>query len=64
MISLFAWFRFTWRKPNEKGEIEEVEITVVDYFKARDVHLQYSGDLPCINVGKPKRPTYIPIEVI
>ncbi|KAH0918445.1 hypothetical protein HID58_026105 [Brassica napus] len=23
---------------------------------------KYSADLPCINVGKPKRPTYIPLE--
>ncbi|VVB16907.1 unnamed protein product [Arabis nemorensis] len=53
---------FTWRKPNGKGEIEEVEITVFDYFREREVHLEYSGDLPCINVGKPKRPTYIPVE--
>ncbi|KAI7991190.1 Protein argonaute 4A [Camellia lanceoleosa] len=26
-------------------------------------NLQYSGDLPCINVGKPKRPTYFPLEL-
>ncbi|KAK1381692.1 hypothetical protein POM88_019427 [Heracleum sosnowskyi] len=29
----------------------------------RNIPLRYSGDLPCINVGKPKRPTYIPLEL-
>ncbi|KAL1204266.1 Protein argonaute 9 [Cardamine amara subsp. amara] len=54
---------FTWRKPkNEKGEVEEVEISVFNYYMERNIELRYSGDLPCINVGKPKRPTYIPIE--
>ncbi|CAH2060775.1 unnamed protein product [Thlaspi arvense] len=49
---------------NENGEFETVEITVSEYFnKERHLELQYSGDLPCINVGKPKRPTYIPIEL-
>lgn len=42
----------------------EVEITVYDYFvRCRKIPLQSSADLPCINVGKPKRPTYIPLEV-
>ncbi|KAK8679041.1 hypothetical protein V6N13_144513 [Hibiscus sabdariffa] len=46
---------------------------VVDFLlanqNARNPHsldwskLEYSGDFPCINVGKPKRPTYIPIEL-
>ncbi|CAN8247031.1 unnamed protein product [Cochlearia groenlandica] len=49
---------------NENGEFETIEITVSDYYlKYRNIELQYSGDLPCINVGKPKRPTYIPIEL-
>ncbi|GMI81835.1 OVEREXPRESSOR OF CATIONIC PEROXIDASE 11, ARGONAUTE 4 [Hibiscus trionum] len=49
---------------NENGEAETVEMTIYDYFvNHRNIPLQYSGDLPCINVGKPKRPTYIPIEL-
>ncbi|GAV84720.1 PAZ domain-containing protein/Piwi domain-containing protein/DUF1785 domain-containing protein [Cephalotus follicularis] len=45
------------------GEIA-LEVTVYDYFiNYRHIELRYSGDLPCINVGKPKRPTYIPIEL-
>jgi len=40
------------------------EISVFDYFvKNRRIELRYSGDFPCINVGKPKRPTYFPIEL-
>ncbi|CAE6113379.1 unnamed protein product [Arabidopsis arenosa] len=56
---------FTWKKKNQNREVEEVEITVFDYFtKIRDIKLHYSGGLPCINVGKPNRPpTYFPIEL-
>ncbi|CAH2072228.1 unnamed protein product [Thlaspi arvense] len=54
---------FTRNFKNENGEVEEIETTVYKYFtEFRKIPLQYSGDLPCINVGKPKRPTYIPIE--
>lgn len=46
------------------GEVVEHQTTVFEYFtEFRNIQLQYSGDFPCINVGKPKRPTYIPIEV-
>ncbi|KAK8988403.1 hypothetical protein V6N11_029794 [Hibiscus sabdariffa] len=49
---------------NENGEAETVELTIYDYFvNHRNIQLEYSGDFPCINVGKPKRPTYIPIEL-
>jgi len=53
---------FTLKHKNGNGDSEE--ITVYDYFvKNRGIELQYSGDLPCINVGKPKRPTYFPVEL-
>ncbi|KAK8701304.1 hypothetical protein V6N13_019694 [Hibiscus sabdariffa] len=49
---------------NDNGEAENLEITVYDYFvNHRNIQLSYSADLPCINVGKPKRPTYIPLEL-
>ncbi|XVF20204.1 hypothetical protein REPUB_Repub11eG0177800 [Reevesia pubescens] len=49
---------------NENGEAETLEITVYDYFvNHRNIQLRYSADMPCINVGKPKRPTYIPLEL-
>ncbi|KAG8045203.1 hypothetical protein GUJ93_ZPchr0008g12421 [Zizania palustris] len=48
----------------ENGDAECVEVSVYDYFvKNRGLELRYSGDYPCINVGKPKRPTYFPIEL-
>ncbi|CAN0923207.1 Protein argonaute 4 [Linum grandiflorum] len=48
----------------QKGEADPIQITVYDYFvNNRNIDLRYSGDLPCINVGKPKRPTYIPLEL-
>ncbi|KAL2540955.1 Protein argonaute 4 [Abeliophyllum distichum] len=46
------------------GEIQTIEVAVYDYFvNHRHLDLHYSGDLPCINVGKPKRPTYFPLEL-
>lgn len=47
------------------GEEKEVELTVYEYFTHhRHIPLNYSGDFPCINVGKPKHPTFIPLEVL
>ncbi|CAL4902476.1 unnamed protein product [Urochloa decumbens] len=45
------------------GDCDTVEITVYDYYKKKGIELLYSGDLPCINAGKQKRPTYFPIEL-
>jgi len=44
------------------GSNDTVEITVYDYYMKKGIELRYSGDYPCINAGKPKRPTYFPIE--
>lgn len=47
------------------GDDGTEEMSVLDYFvNVRKIDLRYSADLPCINVGRPKRPTYFPIEVI
>ncbi|KAG6769014.1 hypothetical protein POTOM_024629 [Populus tomentosa] len=52
-------------RASDGNDVESVDITVYDYFvNHRGIDLRYSGDLPCINVGKPKRPTYIPVEVM
>ncbi|XP_073037967.1 protein argonaute 4-like [Primulina eburnea] len=49
---------------DKDGEPETTDVTVYDYFvNHRNIDLRYSADLPCINVGKPKRPTYIPVEL-
>ncbi|KAK1280073.1 Protein argonaute 4B [Acorus gramineus] len=45
------------------GDCDAEEVTVYDYFvNLKKVELRYSADFPCINVGRPKRPTYIPLE--
>lgn len=58
---------FTMKKKggnNGEEDATEEEITVYEYFvNYRKIDLRYSADLPCINVGKPKRPTYVPVEV-
>lgn len=52
------------QKSKEDDEGQTTEVTVYDYFvNHRNIELRYSGDLPCINVGKPKRPTYFPLEL-
>ncbi|KAK7300313.1 hypothetical protein RJT34_11156 [Clitoria ternatea] len=51
-------------KGGRDGEDAMEEVTVYDYFvNHRKIDLRYSADLPCINVGKPKRPTFIPLEL-
>lgn len=47
----------------KNGDGESAEVTVSEYFKEKKTVLRYSDDYPCINVGKPKRPTFFPIEV-
>ncbi|KAI3917030.1 hypothetical protein MKX01_003479 [Papaver californicum] len=55
---------FTMKPKGADADSETVELTVYDYFvNHRHTELEYSADYPCINVGKPKRPTYIPVEL-
>ncbi|RYR63852.1 hypothetical protein Ahy_A04g021608 isoform B [Arachis hypogaea] len=55
---------FSLKKGGRDGDDGTEEVTVYDYFvNARRIDLRYSAELPCINVGKPKRPTYFPIEL-
>ncbi|GKD83381.1 argonaute 4-like protein [Tanacetum coccineum] len=57
-------FSLKQKTKNGNGEPETLEVTVYDYFvNIRKIDLRYSGDLPCINVGRPKCPTYIPLEL-
>ncbi|XP_020555003.1 protein argonaute 16 isoform X2 [Sesamum indicum] len=47
-----------------KDEGETLEITVYDYFvKHRNIELKYSAYMPCLDVGKSKRPNYLPLEL-
>ncbi|KAL6976557.1 Protein argonaute-4, variant 2 [Sarracenia purpurea var. burkii] len=57
-------FSLKQRGKGDDGEFQMLEVTVYDYFvNYRHIELRYSGDLPCINVGKPKRPTFFPLEL-
>lgn len=61
---MFCSFTLKQKSKDDDGEVQNTEVTVYDYFvNQRNIDLRYSADLPCINVGKPKRPTYFPIEV-
>lgn len=58
---------FPMKLKNRDGanvEAQIVEVTVYEYFtKHCGVQLGYSAYLPCLDVGKPKRPNYLPLEV-
>nr|XP_004296440.2 PREDICTED: protein argonaute 16-like [Fragaria vesca subsp. vesca] len=46
------------------SEGETADITVFEYFsKHCGIELTYSQYLPCLDVGKPKRPNYLPVEL-
>ncbi|MED6114475.1 hypothetical protein PIB30_080574 [Stylosanthes scabra] len=48
---------------DENGEPRKIEITVYDYFKChKNIELRHAN-FPCINVGKPRRPTYFLVEL-
>ncbi|PKA57956.1 Protein argonaute 4B [Apostasia shenzhenica] len=54
---------FLLKQRGDNGD-NATEITVYDYFtKIRGIPLSYSAELPCVNVGKPKRPTFFPLEL-
>ncbi|ESR43662.1 hypothetical protein CICLE_v10013619mg, partial [Citrus x clementina] len=56
---------FSWKSgvKDRNGDVKCVDVTVFDYFVNHGrINLCFSGDFPCIDVGKPRKPTYIPIE--
>jgi hypothetical protein len=55
--------RFPMKVRNGSSEGQTVDITVEEYFKSKQVVLD-KPYLPCLDVGKPKRPNYLPIEVV
>lgn len=66
LLNLCHGCSFTFKVKNggncDDGETKE--ITVYDYFtNFRNIHLTYSAYMPCLDVGKPKRPNYLPLEV-
>ncbi|PIA57158.1 hypothetical protein AQUCO_00600113v1 [Aquilegia coerulea] len=55
---------FPLKMRSRDGTTEEtVEITVYEYFKNRNIELANSAYLPCLDVGKLKRPNYLPLEL-
>jgi len=44
-------------------EVPIREITVYDYFKQTYTEPISSAYFPCLDVGKPDRPNYLPLEV-
>ncbi|KAL6850464.1 hypothetical protein ACP4OV_021091 [Aristida adscensionis] len=54
---------FPWKRGNGNGS-DAVEVTVYDYFLQHwHIELKNSAHLPCLNVGKSKRPNYLPMEL-
>ncbi|KAF5203307.1 argonaute [Thalictrum thalictroides] len=55
---------FPLKMRREDGTEETVEITVYDYFvNNRKIELSSSAYMPCLDVGKSKRPNYLPLEL-
>ncbi|KAF8410786.1 hypothetical protein HHK36_003323 [Tetracentron sinense] len=58
---------FPLKVKNRDGANDEeqiLEVTVYDYFaKNRNIELSFSAYMPCLDVGKPKRPNYLPLEL-
>ncbi|CAI9778059.1 unnamed protein product [Fraxinus pennsylvanica] len=55
----------TVMKKIKKRSHVSCQVTVYDYFvNSCNIDLPYPADFHCINIGKPKCPTYFPIEPI
>ncbi|KAM5580524.1 protein argonaute 16 [Rosa sericea] len=58
------YFPMKLKSGDGTSEEQTVDITVYEYFtKHRGIKLTYSANLPCLDVGKPKRPNYVPLEL-
>lgn len=61
----YLFCRFEMKRKNGNSLNETIEMTVYDYFASHHhINVNDSRDYPCLNVGKPKRAVYIPLEVI
>ncbi|XP_028087043.1 protein argonaute 4A-like [Camellia sinensis] len=65
-MEISYWTIFSLKVRNADGGYdggEALQITVYDYFtKHHNIELTYSTFMPCLDVGKPKRPNYHPLE--
>ncbi|KAJ0112816.1 hypothetical protein Patl1_01934 [Pistacia atlantica] len=60
----FLSFLMKVKNNDAANEGQTVEITVNEYFaKHCGIELTFSAFLPCLDVGKPKRPNYLPLEL-
>ncbi|KAJ7964783.1 Argonaute family protein [Quillaja saponaria] len=58
------FFSMKVKNNDSANEGQTVDITVHEYFvKHCGIELEYSAFLPCLDVGKPKRPNYLPLEL-
>ncbi|KAI3794615.1 hypothetical protein L1987_37247 [Smallanthus sonchifolius] len=56
--------KFSMKQKNGDSPSDTVEITVYNYYaKHHRIEVNQSRDYPCLDVGKPKRPVYIPLEL-
>ncbi|KAJ0469097.1 putative post-transcriptional gene silencing PAZ-Argonaute family protein [Helianthus annuus] len=55
---------FSLKQKNGDSPSDAVDITVYNYYaKHHRIEVNQSRDYPCLDVGKPKRPVYIPLEL-
>ncbi|KAF3334610.1 protein argonaute 16-like protein [Carex littledalei] len=55
---------FTMKVRDDDGEYHTVETTVSDYFRKKyQLDLTWSSSYPCLDLGKPRNPTYVPLEM-
>nr|XP_043632802.1 protein argonaute 4A-like [Erigeron canadensis] len=56
--------KFMLNQKTANGTANSIEITVYEYFaKYHHIEVKDSYDYPCLDVGKPKRPIYLPLEL-
>ncbi|KAI3755624.1 hypothetical protein L1987_55428 [Smallanthus sonchifolius] len=57
-------FHLRVKKDDGTYDDQTINITVLDYFtKHLKIEVTYSAYTPCIDVGKPEKPTYFPLEL-
>ncbi|MQM18739.1 hypothetical protein Taro_051734 [Colocasia esculenta] len=54
---------FSMKCKNGSGDGQTVEVTVYDYFAQLGIQLSWSAHAPCLDVGRPKKPIYLPMEL-
>ncbi|KAL6599513.1 hypothetical protein ACP70R_045650 [Stipagrostis hirtigluma subsp. patula] len=54
--------RFRMKVHDASNKVQTVDISVKDFFKSMHIELAMPS-LPCLDVGKPNRPYYLPLEL-